>query len=78
MTKKQIRTLIEQCASIIEFEYDGKYGNIDPCYSRNEGFLCLLYFDNYEIMTHSVDEAIKTPFIDGKSLNEIAELLEIY
>ncbi len=75
--RKRLATL----AHLLEFEMDGRYGNIDHYYlpdTRSHKYL--LYFEGErttEILVDSLDEAMTTPFLDGKSHAEAAEQLEI-
>jgi len=57
----------------ITFEYKEKRGSICP-FSLSDISLC---FDEEEITISNIDEAMNTKFIDGFSLNEIAEKLDI-
>lgn len=75
MTANQIKQTIQECATLFEFEYQGKYGNVDPYFHGNNTFSFLLYFNEQEKTVYSIDEVMNTPFIDGKSLNEVAESL---
>lgn len=75
MTANQIKQTIQECATLFEFEYQGKYGNVDPYFHENNTFSFLLYFNEQEKTVYSIDEVMNTPFIDGKSLNEVAESL---
>lgn len=75
--RKRLTTL----AHLLEFEMDGRYGNIDHYYLPDtRAHKYLLYFEGErttEILVDSLDEAMTTPFLDGKSLAEAAEQLEI-
>ena len=55
------------------FWYHGKMGEIEP-FSRTNIHLC---FDEEEIQVNSVEKAMTTPFIEGKTLEEVAEELYI-
>ena len=48
-------------------------GEIEP-FSRTNIHLC---FDEEEIQVNSVEKAMTTPFIEGKTLEEVAEELYI-
>lgn len=73
MKASDLRSLIDSLAQDIDFLYDGKPGAICP-YSRTDIGLC---YDGVDIDVTSVDDAMSTPFIDGKSLNELCDLLDI-
>ena len=78
MTADKIKTRIGEMCTLFAFEYDGKDGNVDPCYSpvtKQDNFL--LYYDGNEQTVHNIDDVMNTPFIDGKTLTEIADKIEI-
>ncbi len=73
MSAQELRELIDSLTTDIEFTYDGKRGAICPFNRQN---ICVTY-DGSDIELSSIDDAMSEPFIDGKSLNEISELLDI-
>ena len=73
MSAEQLREWIDSLTQDIDFVYDGVIGSICP-FSRNNISLC---YGLYEITVGSVDEAMATPFIQGKSLNEVCESMTI-
>ena len=81
MNAEKLRSILEDLPDLIEFRCNGKYGNIDHYYipeTKSEEYL--LYFEGEkttEILVDSLDKAMKTPFVDGKNLYEVAELIEI-
>ena len=80
MKKNDIKEMIDLYPlELFEFEYDGKYGNIDTYYipeeARDE---YLLYFDGKEITVNSLDEVMNTPFIEGRTIEELAEKLIVF
>ncbi len=78
MTADKIRNRIEECVSMLTFEYNGKEGNVDPYYiPENKREEYLIFFDGYEQTVYDIETVMNTPFIDGKSLNEIADELVI-
>lgn len=74
MTSKDIYELIDGLTQDIYLSYKGKHGVIVPI-SRSNIRLC--FGGGKSIQVDSVEGAMKTPFIDGKSLDEIADELEI-
>ena len=68
-----IRDFVASCASMLYFQYKGKEGHVDPCYSKAKGYSYLLWYDGDETTVHSVDEVMNTPFWDGKPLADIAD-----
>lgn len=76
MTANEIRNMIAMGAFMISFTYNGKDGNIDPYYiPEKKSREYLLFFDGEEQTVYDVDSVMNTPFIDGKSLTEIADKL---
>lgn len=78
MTSDAIKNRISQMCTLFGFIYDGKDGNVDPYYipeTKSDEFL--LYYNGTEQTVTSIDEVMNTPFINGKSLNEIADKIEI-
>ena len=69
MNAKQLHGLIDDLSQDIDFTYKGADGSICP-FSRDNISLC---YDGQEITVGSVDEAMSTPFIQGKSLNEVCD-----
>ncbi len=78
MTAEKIKNRIAEMCTLFGFEYNGKVGNVDPCYNpdtkRNE---FLLFFDGNEQEVYTIDEVMQTPLFDGKSLEEIANDIDI-
>lgn len=68
---------VKDCYGLIEFSYQGKDGNVDPYFHNDGTYSYLLYFDGYEKTVYSIDDVMNTPFICGKSLNELGDTIEI-
>lgn len=77
MRQNEIRDRIAECCTLFGFEYQGKEGNVDPYYTQEEGYSYLLYFDGSEQTVYSLDDVMNTPFIDGHTLRELAEQVNI-
>lgn len=64
--------------TLFGFVYNGKDGNVDPYYlpetDTNE---FLLFFDGEEQTVNNIDDVMNTPFIEGKTLNDVADQIEI-
>ena len=73
MNMQDLRARIDSLAQDIDFEYHGKSGSICP-FSREDISLC---YDGQEVTVHSVDAAMKEPFISGQSLEDLCGLLDI-
>lgn len=68
---EKIKYALIDCATLCEFSYKGKSGNIDPGYNSGDSFL--LWFDGKERTVHGFDEVMNTLFFDGRPLCDIAE-----
>ena len=78
MKAETIRNRINECITLFGFEYEGKGGNVDPCFiPEKKGYEYLLYFDGEEQTVYDIDSVMNTPFIRGKTLNEVANEIEI-
>ena len=73
MTLKQLRNVFEDHQDDYSFDYKGKGGSIsifdDEIY---------LAWNGESTEVKNMDEAMKTPFLDGKSFNEVAEDIILY
>ncbi len=77
MTAEELRKKIERCLTMIEFTYKGKDGYVDPGYiPETDSHRYDLFYDGTPVSVYTVNDAMRLPFFDGKSLNEIAEELE--
>lgn len=72
MKAQNLRDWIDSLTDDIEFRYKGLWGSICP-FNRQNISLC---YNNEEVTVYSVDEAMSTPFIEGRSLLEVCEELE--
>lgn len=78
MMVDKIKSRIAEMCTLFGFEYSGKDGNVDPYYLPETGKSeFLLFFDGNEQVVDNIDDVMSTPFIDGKSLNEIADKITI-
>lgn len=76
MNAKAIKEILKRCSNIFSFEFNGRNGNIDPYYiPETKSYEYLLFFDNKEQIVNSLNLAMTTPFIEGHSIEEIAEYL---
>lgn len=59
------------------FEYEGKEGYISKNYDdvKKDSYFVLFFNGNY-VLEYDMDKITTNPFIDGKSLEDIAEKLE--
>lgn len=73
MKADELKKWIDSLTQDIDFQYRGQTGSICP-FTRSE---ISLSFGKNEVTVHSVEEAMKEPFIFGRSLEEICEELTI-
>ncbi len=73
MNASELKSWIDSLTQDIDFEYRGKLGSICP-FNRNNISLC---YNDHEITVTSVDAAMTEPFIDGKSLEDVCEELDL-
>lgn len=71
MKASDLRDWIDSLTQDIDFSYNRKSGSICPI-SRTNISLC---YDGAAVDVQSVDAAMNTPFIDGKSLNDLCDRL---
>ena len=74
MKKEELRADIEKMLLDVEFSYKGIDGSICP-FARDN--ISVKYGENERVL-HSVDDLMREPFIDGKSLDEVCEKLSFY
>lgn len=78
MTRKDIKMNILLCKGLFGFKYDGKEGNVDPYYiPQKKSYKYLLSFNGNEQYVYDIDTVMNTPFINGQSLNDVAEKIII-
>ena len=72
-----IKSRILECCTLFAFEYEGKEYHIDP-FSEND--FCVyadVYGDQSMLELSDIENVMGMPYIDGKSLNEVADYIEI-
>ena len=74
MTASELRNMFEHSGNEFEFGYNDKIGAVCP-YSP-VGLVA--GYNGSEITFSSFDELMATPFLDGKSFNEVAEQVTLY
>lgn len=72
-----LKKKVEACYGLVEFTYRGKYGNIDPYFHKDGTYSYLLYFDGFEKTVYSIEDVMNTPFVCGKSLNDLKEAVRV-
>ncbi len=72
MSLEDLRKAIESIATENYFGYKGKHGCVEPISSQQ----FFLVYDGETTEVHSIDDIMNTPFIDGKSLNEVFDELD--
>lgn len=73
MNVQDLRAWIDSLTDDIVFRYKGVIGSICP-FNRSDISLC---YGDYEISVKSVDDAMTTPFVDGYSISEICDDIEV-
>lgn len=59
------------------FEYKGIEGYVSPFHDSDiDSFVYVLFYNNSDVTVYDIDDAMKTPFIEGKSLEEMIDQLE--
>ena len=74
MSINKIRERINEICTIFSFEYKGVFCGIDPL-SINE--FSMWYGENKTHTAHDIDEVMSVKLFDGKSLNDIADEIDI-
>ena len=72
-----IESRILECCTLFAFEYEGKEYHVDP-FSKND--FCVyadVYGEQSMIKLSDIEDVMSMPYIDGKSLNEAADNIEI-
>lgn len=69
----ELKALIDSLTQDIDFEYHGKQGSICP-FSRAD---ISLAYDGEELTVESVEAAMTSRFIEGRSLAEVCEELTL-
>lgn len=75
--RDKIKARILECCTLFAFEYEGKEYHVDP-FSEND--FCVytdVYGDQNMFEMSDIEDVMGTPYIDGKSLNEVADYIEI-
>lgn len=73
MRAAEIKDYLESLVSHITFTYNDKSCGIDPF--RKDNFE--MWYGDDTITAKSIDDVMNTPFFNGKSLNEIADKIEL-
>lgn len=79
MTLKEAINVFEVNRTLLGFEYKGKMGGIDPIgYDKErECWEYDVFYDEEGESVYSLKNVLSTPFIDGKTLPEVFEEIEI-
>lgn len=72
MSIDEIRDTLEELRTHIAFELDGVPCGVEP-YSREE---YEMWYGEAHMTARSVDEAMAAPFFGGKTLTQLAELIQ--
>ena len=79
MTAEKIKKRLLECASHMCFDYNGKGCGIDPYYvpEKKKNFFNIWYGEDETCTLNNIDDVMKSKFFNGKSLEEIADIIEI-
>lgn len=78
MTAEKIKKRISECISHFCFDYQNKACGVDPVYNSKDGQRFEMWYGEDNIYTaHSVDEVMTVKMFGNKSLNEIAQHIDI-
>jgi hypothetical protein len=72
MTAKGLRDRINSICTHVLFDYNGKECGVDPFDEKRFDMWCGDKF----MEAHSIDEVMKTPFFEGKALEDIIDQLK--
>lgn len=72
-TVEEIRDRIAEICCLFGFDYKGKRYCVEP-YSSTE---FELWFDDETMTVDSIDKVMSTPFVDGKSISEVVDEIDI-
>ena len=78
MTASELRDELSQGRTDYEFVFRGKRGSICPFNYPNGQFSADVGYDSVFNTYHTLNELMNAPFLDGKSLTEVAEEIELY
>jgi len=73
MKKQALHSLISSFVKDIEFQFDGKRGLIMPLAQDENITLC--YGDDVVVLK-TTDEVMQYPMFNGRSLNDVCELVQ--
>ena len=71
----EIKKLIKEGLTV-HIKYNGEWGGLDPYYEKKTGNFYECFYKDVNTIVYDIDDAMNLPFVDGKSLNEIAGELE--
>jgi len=78
MKSDMIKNRIGECATLLGFQCGGIDGYIDPFYiPETDSHEYVLFFAGASKTVYKLDDVMNTPFINGKTLNEAANEIEI-
>ncbi len=72
MTALEVKNYIETLCSHLTFKFNSKNCGIDPLAVDNFE----MWYGEKTMTVKSIDEVMNTAFFDGKTLNEIADILK--
>ena len=77
MRKSEVKETFNEDVGVKFFEYEGKEGYISKNYDEvKKVSYFVLFFNGHDVREYEMDKITTNPFIDGKSLEDVAEKLE--
>lgn len=73
MTAIELKKRISELVTHVTFEYRGKQCGVDPLSATD----IEMWYGDEEVTAKSIDEVMSVSFFDEKSLNDIADKLEM-
>lgn len=77
MTAEELKNELSLGYTDYGFIYNNKRGAICP-FNRANGFWAGVVYDEQTFEFRSIDELMNSPFLNGKSLSEVAAEIEFY
>ena len=77
MTAKELKRELTLGFTDYEFFFKGKHGSICP-FNENGKFYAGITYAGQNFEVYSIEELMNAPFLNGKTLTECADEIEIY
>ncbi|MBQ3617829.1 MAG: hypothetical protein II939_06655 [Bacteroidales bacterium] len=77
MTAKELKKELALGFTDYEFFFKGKHGSICP-FNEDGKFYANITYNEQNFVVYSIEELMKVPFLNGNTLAECAEEIELY